>query len=119
MTFLSRQQGDNSDPHQVIPILFNTKEILKWNYQYVVKDLFMVQTRSQTKVRGVNTPKVQRATKPPDGNRRKEIKPISDDAPIVIDLDTKLDIDNQLQDPTVTQTQPYDPTRPEVKQMSG
>ena len=27
--FLSRHQGDNSDPHQVIPISFNLKEILK------------------------------------------------------------------------------------------
>ena len=26
---LSRQQGDNSDPHQIIPISFNMKEILK------------------------------------------------------------------------------------------
>ena len=116
--FLSRQLGDNSDPHQVIPISFNMKEILKQNYQNVVKDQFMVQTRSQTKARGVNTPAVQKATKPTDGNkRRKEIKPISDDAPIVIDLDTKPDIDTQLQDAAVTQTQPYDPTRPGVKQM--
>ena len=27
--FLSRQQGDESDPHQIIPISFNMKEILK------------------------------------------------------------------------------------------
>ena len=27
--FLSRQQGDNSDPHQIIPISFNMKEILE------------------------------------------------------------------------------------------
>ena len=26
---LSRQQGDRSDPHQIIPISFNMKEILK------------------------------------------------------------------------------------------
>ena len=38
--FLSRQQGDNSDPHQTIPILFNMKEILKQNYQNYVKDIF-------------------------------------------------------------------------------
>ena len=31
--FLSRQQGDNSDPHQIIPISFNMKKILKQNYQ--------------------------------------------------------------------------------------
>ena len=42
--FLSRQQGDNSDPHQIIPISFNMKENLKGNYQNAVKDAFMVQT---------------------------------------------------------------------------
>ena len=116
--FLSRQPRDNSDPHQVIPISFNMKEILKQNYQNVVKDQFMVQTRSQAKTRGVNTPMVQKATKPPDGyKRRKEIKPISDDAPIVINFDTKLDIDTHLQNAAVRQTQPYNPTRPGVKQM--
>ena len=26
--FLSRQPGDNSDPHQIIPISFNMKDIL-------------------------------------------------------------------------------------------
>ena len=78
----------------------------------------MVQTRSQTKTRSVNTPAVHRAKKPPDGNKRgKEIKPISNDAPIVIDLDTKPVIDTQLQDTAVTQIQPSDPTRPGVKQM--
>ena len=35
--FLSRQQGDDSDPHQIIPISFNMKEILKQNYQNIVK----------------------------------------------------------------------------------
>ena len=35
--FLSKQQGDNSDPHQIIPISFNMKEILKRNYQNIVK----------------------------------------------------------------------------------
>ena len=37
---LSRQQGDNSDPHQIIPILFNMKEILKQQYQNYVKGTF-------------------------------------------------------------------------------
>ena len=53
--FLSRQQGDRSDPHQIIPISFKMREILKTNYQYVVKNTFMVQTRSQTKSKGVTT----------------------------------------------------------------
>ena len=29
--FLSRQLGDDSDPHQIIPISFSIKEILKEN----------------------------------------------------------------------------------------
>ena len=60
--FLSRQQGDNSDPHQIIPILFNMKEILKKDYQNAVKDTFMVQTRSQTKSKDMKTPAVQKAS---------------------------------------------------------
>ena len=36
--FLSRQHGDRSDPHQIIPISFNMKEILRKNYQDFVKD---------------------------------------------------------------------------------
>ena len=46
---LSRQLGDDSDPHQIIPISFNIKEILKENYQNIIKDTYIVQTRSQTK----------------------------------------------------------------------
>ena len=49
--FLSRQLGDKSDPHQIIPISFNVKEILKGNYQDNVEATFMVQTRSQSRVK--------------------------------------------------------------------
>ena len=35
--FLSRQIEDDSDPHEIIPISFNIKEILKENYQNMVK----------------------------------------------------------------------------------
>ena len=53
--FLSRQIEDDSDPHEIIPISFNIKEILKENFQNMVKDTYMVLTRSQTKVQA-NTP---------------------------------------------------------------
>ena len=56
--FLSRQIEDDSDPHEIIPISFNIKEILKENYQNMVKDTYMVQTRSQAKVQA-NAPTVQ------------------------------------------------------------
>ena len=50
--FLLRQQGDDSDPHEIIPISFNMREILKQNYYNSVEDKFMVQTRSQNKASG-------------------------------------------------------------------
>ena len=112
--FLSRQQGDRSYPHQIIPISFNMKEILKKNYQDVVKDIFMVQTRSQIKSKGVTTREMVRP--PNKKGTRKEIMPgVIDDPPIVIDLDTKPDLDTQVQNAVVTQQ--YDPTRPEVRKI--
>ena len=62
--FLSRQLGDDSDPHEIIPISFNIKEILKENYQNIVKDMYMVQTRSQAKAQA-NAPIVQNTTGKP------------------------------------------------------
>ena len=59
---LSRQIEDDSDLHEIIPISFNIKEILNKNYQNMVKDTYMMQTRSQAKVQA-NTPTVQ-STKP-------------------------------------------------------
>ena len=95
--FLSKQPGDNSDPHQIIPISFNMKDILKRNYQNVVKNTFMIQTRSQTKSRGVKAPAVQ-GTTTPSNKRRKEIKPVViDDTLTIIDSDDKQDIDTQSQ----------------------
>ena len=60
--FLSRQIKDDSDLHEIIPISFNIKEILKENYQNMVKGTYMVQTRSQAKAQA-NAPTVQ-STKP-------------------------------------------------------
>ena len=69
--FLSRQLGDKSDPHQIIPISFNIKEVLKESCQNNPKATFMVQTRSQTK--GVKAPVAKRS--PNSINKRvQEIK---------------------------------------------
>ena len=54
--FLSRQQGEYSDPHEIIPILFNMREILKQNCYDYVEDNFMVQTTSQNKNCGIKLP---------------------------------------------------------------
>ena len=59
--FLSRQIRDDSSPHAIIPIFFNIKEILKENYQNMVKDTYMVQTRSQAKAQA-NAPFAQNTT---------------------------------------------------------
>ena len=56
--FLLRQIGDDSNPHKIIPISFNIREILKEKNQNMVKDTYMVQTRSQAKAQA-NTPAVQ------------------------------------------------------------
>ena len=60
--FLSRKIEDDSDLHEIIPISFNMKEILKENYQNMIKDTYVVQTRSQAKAQA-NAPTVQ-STKP-------------------------------------------------------
>ena len=44
--FLSRQIEDDSDPHEMIPISFNIREILQENYHSIVTDTYMVQTRA-------------------------------------------------------------------------
>ena len=56
--FLSRQIEDDNDPHEIIPISFNIREILQDNYHNIIKDTYMVQTRSQAKAQA-NTPAIQ------------------------------------------------------------
>ena len=62
--FLSRQLGHDSDLHEIIPVSFNIKEILKENYQNMVKDMYMVHIRSQAKAKA-NAPAVQNSTGKP------------------------------------------------------
>ena len=59
---LFRQIEDDSDLHEIIPISFNIREILQENYHNIVKDTYMVQTRSQAKAQA-NVPTVP-STKP-------------------------------------------------------
>ena len=105
--FLSRQHGDSSNPHQIIPVSFNMGKVLQQNYQNYAK-MYLVQSRSQSKANNA---------RPPDactplcaktvGKVRKEIKPIviddddDDDEPIIIDSDTKVGIEMQMGDTTV------------------
>ena len=83
--FLSRQMGDKSDPHQIISISFNIREVLWENCKNNTKGTSMVQTRSQSK--GVKTSVVK--TSPKATNKRvQKIKPIirhDEQEPIIID----------------------------------
>ena len=59
--FLSRQDVDNSNPHEIIPISFNLRTVLQDKHYNIEgkKERYMIQTRSQTKVSGVQLPEVQ------------------------------------------------------------
>ena len=72
--FLSRQETDKSDPHQIIPISFDMKAILNDRYFNAEKQegKFLVQTWSQTKDSGIKVPEVHGAKKGVDPNLRSE-----------------------------------------------
>ena len=50
---------DKSNPHEIIPISFDTKAILKDRYYNIGNESrYLVQTRSQAKDRGIKLPEV-------------------------------------------------------------
>ena len=61
--FLSRQQVDDSDWHEITPISFNMRDNLKQKYYKDEEDKFLVQTRSQTKSSGIKLPALHSTTK--------------------------------------------------------
>ena len=73
--FLSREQVDDSDLHEIIPISFNMRETLKQKYYKVEEDKFLVQTRSQTKPSGIKLPAIHHATKTLVPHERPERQP--------------------------------------------
>ena len=54
--FLSRQNNDDSDPHEIILISFNMHKVLQENYYKV--DSYLVQTRSQARYSGIKLPDI-------------------------------------------------------------
>ena len=60
--FLSRHIEDNSNLHEIIHISFNIREILQENYCSIIKDTYMVQTRSQAKAQ--TNASIEQSTKP-------------------------------------------------------
>ena len=87
--YLSRQTGDKSDLHQVIPISFNIKKVSPKPCQDKTQGMFMVQTRSQAK--GVKSPVKGKST---DSTCKK----VQDIKPIIIEDDDDQDISNQKRD---------------------
>ena len=91
--YLSRQTGDKSDSHKVIPISFDIKDVSLQSHQNKTQDMFMVQTRSQAK--SVKAP----ATRELAHSMWKKVKDIK---PIIIEDDDDQDISNLNKDIVVT-----------------
>ena len=60
---LSRQHGDDSNPHEIIPILFNMGKYLNKIIKNYTKDTFLVQSRSQSKAKNAKVPDVCSGTR--------------------------------------------------------
>ena len=89
--FLSRQKIDDSNPHEIILILFNMGDVLQEKYYNFdstkVGDKYLVQTRSQAKASGVKLPEVHGIEKSLDlhvkPERWKSVNPPMDKRPPV------------------------------------
>ena len=54
--FLSWQNNDDSNPHEIIPISFNMHKVLQEDYDNI--DSYLVQSKSQTRSSGIKLPEV-------------------------------------------------------------
>ena len=71
--FLSRQGIDRSNPHEIIPISFEIKAILNDKYYSVGREsIYLVQTCSQVKDRGIRLAEVHGAEKGVDPDLKAE-----------------------------------------------
>ena len=72
--FLSRQEIDKSNPHEIIPISFEMKTILNDRYYKLEegKGKYLGQAQSQTKDSGIKVPEVHGTKKGLDPNLRPE-----------------------------------------------
>ena len=68
--FFSRQNNDNSDPHEIIPISFNMHKVLQENYYKIAS--YLVQARSQARSDGIKLPEVHGMRKNLDPNIKPE-----------------------------------------------
>ena len=73
--FLSRQKHDDSNPHEIMPILFNMKNVLQTRYYSInerEQGKCLFQTRSQAKTSGIILPEAHDIDKGKDPNIRPE-----------------------------------------------
>ena len=68
--FLSRQNNDDSNPHEIIPISFNMHKVLHENCYNI--ENYLVQTRSQARSSGIKLLEVHGVGKNLDPNRKPE-----------------------------------------------
>ena len=75
--FLSRQNVDDSNLHEIIPISINLRTVLQDKYFNLEgeKERYMIQTRSQTKASGVQSPEVHGTRKGLDPHKIPEKQP--------------------------------------------
>ena len=75
--FLSRQNISDEDTREIIPISFNMRSVLQDKYYNLDKDRekYMVQTRSQMKASGVQSPEVHGSKKRLDPHKIPEKQP--------------------------------------------
>ena len=66
---LARQNNDDSNPHEIIPISFNMHKVY---YIYYKIDIYLVQTRSQARSRRIRLPEVHDMGKNLDPNIKLE-----------------------------------------------
>ena len=69
--FLSRQKHNDSNPHEIIAILFNMQNLLHARYYNIDEDSsgrYLVQTQSQTKSSEITLPEVHGIGKGLDPN---------------------------------------------------
>ena len=64
--FLSKQNNDNSNPHEIISISFNMHKVSQENYCKI--DSYLVETRSQARSYGIKLPEAHGMRKNLDPN---------------------------------------------------
>ena len=68
--FLLRHHGDDSNPHEIIPISFNMGKILKQNYQNYTNDTFWYSLDPKSKTKNAKVPDVCSSTRSSGKTRR-------------------------------------------------